>query len=37
MKQLFHKWNTNLGISADDFFPENDDATGSLNPGNSGS
>jgi hypothetical protein len=37
MKKQFHKWNTNLGISTDDFFPENEDVGGSLNPGNSGS
>jgi hypothetical protein len=34
MKDQFHRWNTNLAGSTSDFFPEENDAAGSLDPTN---
>jgi len=34
MKDQFHRWNTSLGVSTYDFFCEDGDAAGSLDPGN---
>jgi len=32
IKDQFHRWNTSLGVSTEDFFPASDDINASFNP-----